>query len=298
MQPYLGPVARLATGREAHMTLSGQHYHQLTSYERGALSGHRMDWKNQPDLYKTYPGLNAINLPPPQAPSKIDLLPLLQSPWPAENPRPLDLDHLSSVLSQAYALTARTRTAGGMFYYRSVASAGALYPTELYLAANEVTHLNPGLYHYQIKDSALASLRTSNPAAALNDALIGTAQPGDVSLAFIITGIFFRSAWKYAKRAYRYVLLDAGHLAANLLAALKAAGIKAQISYTFDDARTAHLLGLDAGKEACLAIITTGGALALPSDALPGLAALPSSFSRPQPRVAGGTPPGFDQPDP
>ena len=33
------------------MTLSGKHYHRLTSYERGSLGGRGMDWSNQPDLF-------------------------------------------------------------------------------------------------------------------------------------------------------------------------------------------------------------------------------------------------------
>jgi SagB-type dehydrogenase family enzyme len=260
------------------MTLSGKHYHQLTSYERGSLGGRGMDWSNQPDLFKTYPGIDALVLPRPQDAPETDLLALCQAPWPDPVHKPLNLDQLSAILSQAYSLTARARTPGGMFYYRSVASAGALYPTELYLAVNTVARLDPGLYHYRIKDSTLAPLRTLDPTPAFKGLLLGASPPGDISLAFLVTGIFFRSAWKYGKRAYRYVLLDAGHLAASLLLALKAAGINAQTNYTFDDGKASHLLGLGIDKEACLAAITIGGAS--PSqDTQTTVEALPSSFT-------------------
>ena len=261
------------------MAISGPNYHRQTSYERGTLGGRGLDWSNQPDLFKSYPDLETVVLPQPQKPLEKDLLTMLKAPWPSALAKPMDHRQLSRILTQAYTLTARTRTAGGMFYYRSVASAGALYPTELYIAVNEVSHLNPGLYHYRIKDSALAALRTENPAAAIKDILIGTRPPGSISLAFLVTAIFFRSAWKYADRAYRYVLLDAGHLAANLLASLKAARIKAQISYAFDDDKTAHLLGLSPHKEVCLAVITVDSASTAPPDTAPEPAALPSTFS-------------------
>ena len=36
------------------------------------------------------------------------------------------------------------------------------------------------------------------------------------SVVLVITAIFQRTRWKYQDRAYRYILLDAGHLGENL----------------------------------------------------------------------------------
>jgi SagB-type dehydrogenase family enzyme len=76
-----------------------------------------------------------------------------------------------------------------------------------------------------------------------------------VAASFYITGIFFRSAWKYRSRAYRYVLLDAGHLLENLRLALGSLDQRFSIHLDFDDARTAALLGLDPEREVCLACV-------------------------------------------
>jgi SagB-type dehydrogenase family enzyme len=75
----------------------------------------------------------------------------------------------------------------------------------------------------------------------------------------MITGIFFRSAWKYRKRAYRYVLLDAGHLLENLRLALNAAEIASAMTYDMDDAAIDALLGLDTEREGILGCVKVYG---------------------------------------
>jgi hypothetical protein len=45
------------------MITSAMEYHQKTSYDRHDMSGHFLDWKNQPYPFKVYPGLNPIPLP-------------------------------------------------------------------------------------------------------------------------------------------------------------------------------------------------------------------------------------------
>jgi SagB-type dehydrogenase family enzyme len=78
-------------------------------------------------------------------------------------------------------------------------------------------------------------------------------------LTFFLSAIFFRSAWKYRDRAYRYHLLDTGHLAENILLALKAASIPHELSYDFDDRMVNQLLGLNETKEVCLAVCHVPG---------------------------------------
>ena len=35
-------------------------YHEKTCYERSKMGGHFLDWQNQPDVFKTYAGLEFI----------------------------------------------------------------------------------------------------------------------------------------------------------------------------------------------------------------------------------------------
>jgi nitroreductase len=81
----------------------------------------------------------------------------------------------------------------------------------------------------------------------------------EASLVFVLAGTFDRTAWKYTVRSYRYLGLDAGHLATNLLAAARALDLACEFVPLFDDARVAAALTLDPQHEAPLAVVTCGG---------------------------------------
>jgi len=234
-------------------------YHRATSYRRHRLAPHALDWNNPPALTKPYPNLPRLALDRDLDLPKIDYFQHVPRPMGTIS-RPsasMDLKQLSTVLYLTHTVTARSMHAGQPFYYRSVASAGALYPFELYLAAHHVDGLNRGLYHFDPLTFSLTALRQGRlpvvpPAAAT----------------FYISGIFFRSAWKYRSRAYRYVLLDAGHLLENLRLALGALNHAFSIDLDFDDDRTAALLGVDPEREVCLAAmhLHTGSSTDHPED--------------------------------
>lgn len=242
--------------------LSAREYHDRTSYDRRRMEPHRLDWADQPALYKTYPGVPALPLPAVDDDGD-------ESLWDAAAgrvrpdapaPGPVGLRQLARILERTCAVTARRRVPGGAFDFRSVASAGALYPTELYLAVQAVQGLEPGVYHFGLERRCLTPLRSGQ--AAVESPIENGSRP---VLWFIISGLFYRSAWKYRQRALRYVLLDAGHLLENLLLALKACGFDGHLSYDFDDRQVADLLGLEPAREAPLAVV----ALTLPASALP-----------------------------
>lgn len=229
-------------------------YHRATSYRRHRIPPHALDWGSQPAPAKDYSGLPRFSLPRNTDLPRIDYFTRACCPTPegrisdaAPDPHP-DLHQIAGILQLSHGVTARALHSGQPFYYRSVASAGALYPFELYLAAHGVDGLDAGLYHYDPLDFSLTALRRQRVPT-----IPGTDRP--VAASFYITGIFFRSAWKYRGRAYRYVLLDAGHLLENLRLALGVLNQRPSIHLDFDDARPSALLGLDPEREVCLACI-------------------------------------------
>jgi SagB-type dehydrogenase family enzyme len=226
-------------------------YHQATSYDRFEMSGHALDWTNQPRVIKEYPGITSWPLPKDLRTPKGKLSGILGEVPAVGTPQPLNLETLSLILLLSYTNTARTRYPEGDFFFRSAASAGALYPTEIYVAAHEVQGIDNGLYHFAVHNHALDALRRGQ--------IFGSAHGGGSRLAFFLTSIFFRSAWKYRARAYRYHLLDTGHVAENLLLALKTSHLPFSVTYDFDDGEVNRLLGLDARKEVALAVIDVPG---------------------------------------
>jgi len=238
-------------------------YHQSTGYARYAMEPHYMDWQHQPDPYKSYPGRDGVSLPEIQDIFDQDFFDGdIQDVYDdcrlkktADAP---DLKTLLKICMLAGGLTARLRQGGRSFYYRSAPSAGALYPNEIYFAAFDCKMLPAGIYHYGVHNRFLTRLRSGNFANKMASVVFGLQK--DLAGVFIISGIFFRSAWKYRKRAYRYLLLDGGHLAENLRLAITAAGFQYSLHYAFDDRNLDELLGLDESREGSLCCIhITGG---------------------------------------
>ena len=226
-------------------------YHRATSYDRLEMSGHTLDWANQPKVFKEYPGITSVPLPRDFQLPKEKLSAVLEKPSTASLNQPLDLETLSLLLLLSTTHTAKARHPEGDFFFRSAASAGALYPTEIYAAAHEVKGADSGLYHFAIQNHSLDPLRKGE--------VFGPAQGEGSRLTFFLTAIFFRSAWKYRARAYRYHLLDTGHVAENLILALKSSHIPFTVTYDFDDGDVNRLLGLDDQREVALAIIEVPG---------------------------------------
>lgn len=229
-------------------------YHDLTSYSRLSLSGHGLDWSNQPDLFKDYEGIDIVDLPATKELPDISLFAALKNQQLSSEKTEIDMAALASILVLTHSITATAMHGAGKFYYRSVASAGALYPFELYVATTGVQGLEDGLYHHRVADQKLAKLRDGS---YQNEAirLAQTKLPCEPTITFFLTSIFFRSAWKYRDRAYRYNLLDTGHLLENLTLALKALNAPFLICHDFLDGAANFLLGLNTDKEVCLAMV-------------------------------------------
>jgi SagB-type dehydrogenase family enzyme len=235
------------------MIKTAAQYHDFSSYDRQKMEGHALDWQNQPWVYKEYPGIDPIPLPKDVRLPEEKLSSLVKKADVKDLVRPLDLADLSLILLLTTTLTAKTRHGGTDFFYRSVPSAGALYPTEIYVAARAIKGLNDGLYHFGILHHDLTLLRDGD----LSSHIVPLTKPEAnraPRLTFFMTAIFFRSAWKYRNRAYRYHLLDTGHQAEHLMLALKAVQCPFSLIYDFDDAKVNHLLGLDESREVTLAV--------------------------------------------
>lgn len=235
-------------------------YHHITSYNRFEMKGHRLDWTNRPAVYKIYRGLNYLPLPHPMNLPRVPLNHLADtSGQKFQNRQALTIDRLATILALSYGITGRTLSGGETFYYRSAPSAGALYPVEIYLAADNIEGVPPGLYHYDGAEHRLCQLRTES-IISFADTCIGkdnTDPPPHLCIFF--SAIIFRSAWKYKERAFRYLLLDTGHVLENLLMTLRADELPATVHYDIHGGRTNLLLGVDPKREICFACVRIAG---------------------------------------
>ncbi len=262
------------------MPATPKSYHEITSYDRHAMEPHALDWAGQPMPYKIYSKdetsvMDTVVLPDIEMLPEIsleDTYRLSLKGRGKEKAAP-SFETLSKICLLAGGLTARSRQGNGYFYFRSAPSAGALYPNELYFAAFDIDTLDPGIYHYGPHNRSLTRIRNGNFKAFLMSAIPQLVP--DSAGVFFITGIFFRSAWKYRKRAYRYLLLDGGHLAENLRLAVCAAGYACRLHHEFNDEQVDALLGVDASREGTLCCVGIFGGENPPSGVQPAVDPLP-----------------------
>ena len=137
---------------------------------------------------------------------------------------PLTWEEIGQLL---WSMQGLTREWGG----RTAPSAGALYPLETYVVTAE------GLYHYQPAGHQV----TANPQLGLRQALweVGLKQDW-IRLApavFVIAAVYERTSRKYGQRAARYVHMEAGHAAENLLLQAVALGLGGVVVGAFHDDR-------------------------------------------------------------
>jgi len=234
-------------------------FHEATkhSYASVRSGGFSLDWANRPMPYKIYPGAGTLALPRelslPQMPT---LSALEQVSVPRE--ASLDLEVLARLLFCADGLTRRASVDGEVYHFRAAASAGALYPVEIYLAAGEITGMERGLYHFLAADLKLHGLRRGDwrPYLARHAAMSDAIRQARAVL--IITSIFWRSGWKYRARAYRYCFWDAGTMLANLLAAANAEPLATELITAFNDGAIEGLLEVDGDREGVACLVALG----------------------------------------
>jgi len=241
------------------------------------MAGHRLDWQNQPSVCKEYNGIDPIVLPDNIPSMSLDIFKILKKGDPGQGLPHMDLEQLSVILGLTYTFTARASQGDDFFYYRSAASAGALYPTEIYIVTGGVKGLDDGLYHFGIHGHCLTRLRTGDLSGFVAGHLIPPSGALPV-ITFLFTSIFFRSSWKYRERAYRYHLLDTGHVIENLSIAMTALGIPFRISYDFADRNINRLAGLDDQKEVSLALAYIPGLKSSENSCMPMISLLPDDI--------------------
>ena len=235
---------------------AGDDFQRETKYIRNVSLGDRLNWEKKPEIYKSYPTQKTVKLPSELREAAVFFSEVLQKRKSIREflNKPFSKDDLAYLL---WASTGIQRREHG-YNFRTAPSAGALYPIETYLAINNVEDVEAGIYHYNIKDHSLEEIRSGNFGDDLAHGALSQQMCATAPIVFVWTGIFNRSKWKYAQRAYRYVYLDAGHVAENL--ALGAVSINCgscQVGAFYDD-EVNSLIGVDGAEESVVLLSVVG----------------------------------------
>ena len=128
---------------------------------------------------------------------------------------PASLESVSKLLQTTWGVQGYIESPGlGPLALKTSPSGGARHPIEVYLMALRVDGLDPGLYHYDARDHALELISTKTTPQMARDYCADQPYVADAASPYsVMTALFARTMWKYQHpRAYRVVLLDAGHL--------------------------------------------------------------------------------------
>jgi SagB-type dehydrogenase family enzyme len=234
----------------------GDIFQRETKYTRRNLPKGGLDWENEPEVYKEYAVDTKIKLPTPAPMAGMPVDEALRKRRSIRHfsPQPLSKEELSYLL---WASTGIWRRGEG-YDFRTAPSAGALYPVETYLVVNNVEGVPTGVYHYSIKLHVLEELRSGSFGEHAAQAALGQRMCMEAAVVFIWTGIFQRSKWKYKQRAYRYVYLDAGHIAENLALAATSLGLgSCHIGAIFDE-EVNDIVGVDGVNESAIYMTVAG----------------------------------------
>lgn len=171
-------------------------------------------------------------------------------------PTPLSLPELAALLRAGYGVTGTLEAGTEVQPLRAAPSGGALYPLELSVTARRVDGLEPGLYHFDPLDDVLELLAPGHQAMAPATPFAEVA--GAAAAVIVVSAVFWRSRFKYGLRGYRFALLEAGHVAQNVLLAATSLGLGSVPLGGFYDRRVDEVIGVDGVDESALYLICAG----------------------------------------
>ncbi|MDQ6927919.1 MAG: hypothetical protein M3159_04560 [Actinomycetota bacterium] len=221
--------------------VSALEYHRLTVHRPGhppvdddrIVHGfHPMLWNLKPPQFKTYPDVDTIALPES-----------------IESGTTIDVAALGRLLFLSGGVVRVMEVGGAPMWFRAAGSAGNLSPLELYVVTGDIPGLDAGTYHYEPVAHALTRLGDV---------------PATTPPALVVTGVPWRTSWKYRERGFRHLWWDAGTMLAQTFAVTDDMGWPARLELGFVDRDVAALVGADGTREVPLAIVGLQGPSVLP----------------------------------
>ncbi len=216
-------------------------YHEQTKhhFHRYARSAGFMDWASQPNPFRFYEGVTAVRLPLLQEDPASEHLALYERSRNAF--QDFTRETIGAFLELSLGLSAWKSIPGNTWALRINPSSGNLHPTEAYLILPALPGVTAGVFHYN------SYLHALEPRAEVPETLWRQIKEHLHTDGFFValTSIFWREAWKYGERAFRYSQHDVGHALAAFSFSANLLGWKVTWLNVLSDEEIARLLGFD-----------------------------------------------------
>ena len=240
---------------EKELSIGESFHYETTLTWRGVLGDLFRNKPEKPPQYKNYTDTMIIKLPEPEY-QGIPLEEAIKKRRSARNysGKPVTMSQLSQLVFSAQGMTGKTYG----HPLRTTPSAGALYPFEIYVIANNVDTLDQGIYHYSILDHTLELVKSGDFRKEITSAGLKQEMLGDSDVVFVLSAVFDRTRHKYGERGFRYVYIEAGHISQNIYLQAVSLGLGSVSVGAFLDNEVNRLIDVDGQKEAVIYLHAVG----------------------------------------
>jgi SagB-type dehydrogenase family enzyme len=217
-----------------------------------------------PPSVKRYPRATQVALPAIRRSGEFAQVLLARRTWRRFSSRSVGLSALSTLLGLSFGVQwwVNLRQLGRVGLKTSP-SGGARHPIEIYVLARRVAGLRSGLYHYRADKHCLELLKRGASSSQFVGYLAGQKWCRTAAALVLMTAVFRRPQWKYeSPRAYRSVLIDAGHLCQTFCLVATWLGLAPFCTMALADSLIEADIGVDGVLES---VLYAAGVGALPS---------------------------------
>jgi SagB-type dehydrogenase family enzyme len=132
---------------------------------------------------------------------------------------------------------------------RTIPSAGATFPLEVYVLSGEQTveNLKAGIYHYRPHSHSLNPHRNGDFRQNLAKAALDQSFIANCPVDLVVCALFSRTTLRYGKRGEMYVHMEAGHLGQNVALQAVSLGLATVMVGAFNDDEASSILELANG---------------------------------------------------
>ena len=216
--------------------------------------------KSIPLPIKRYSNAKKVSLPSPSGDSEFARVLLQRRTWRKFSGEPVPLSTLGNLLGLTWGVRHWVRLPRiGSVAVKTSPSGGSMHPIEAYVLARNVDGLAAGFYHYSAADHRLALLKQGATSRDITRLLAHQWWYSSAGFVVFLTAVFERTRWKYDyARAYRAVLIEAGHLCQTFCLTATSIGLAPFCTMAFADSKIEKVLGLDGISEAALYVAGAG----------------------------------------
>lgn len=240
-------------------------HQEVADRTRAAGDAFLTEYGPPPDVFADVRGVRTIPLPGGEREGDLyRTLTARRTTRAFEPDRAMTLDQFDAVMRYVFGCHGYARTTANVLCMkRTSPSGGGLHPIEVYPIVSNVSGIPAGIYHYNVREHALALLSELQPreaCATATEFACGQNYFGAAHVSFVLTARFYRNHWKYRRhqKAYAGILMDAAHLSQTLYLVSGELGLGAYLTIAINTRDIERRLELDGVNEGGIAMTGCG----------------------------------------